>query len=101
MSASHHRLPILSTNEIDDQYGLPRFTSADRDLFFKLSAPEWATVTAIRTMSVAVHLILQLGYFKAKRQLFAYAREETVQNLGHNLSQHFPGTDATVEPWRW
>ena len=97
MSASYHRLAILSTNEIDDLYGLPRFTSVDRDLFFQLSAPEWATVTAIRTMSVAVHLILQLGYFKAKRQIFTYAREETGQNLG----QHFPGTDATVQPWRW
>ena len=39
----------------------------------------------------------QLGYFKAKRQIFTYAREETGQNLG----QHFPGTDATVQPWRW
>ena len=94
MSASHHRLSILSTSEIDDLYGLPRFTNADRDLFFQLSAPERAAVTAIRTISVASHLILQLGYFKAKRQFFAYEREETAQDLSHILKLHFPGMDV-------
>jgi hypothetical protein len=67
MPASHHRLSILSTSEIDDLYGLPRFTGADRDLFFQLSGPELAAVAAIRTVSVAAHLILQLGYFKARQ----------------------------------
>jgi len=78
MSASHHQLPILSTNEIDDLYGLPRFTNADRDLFFQLSAPERAAVAAIRAVSVAVHLILQLGYSKTKRQFFTHYKDETV-----------------------
>src|SRR5450830_1005239 len=93
MPANHHRLSILSTSEIDDLYGVPRFTGADRDLFFELSTPELAAVTAIRTVSVAAHLILQLGYFKAKRQFFAYERGETAQDLGHILNEHFPGTD--------
>lgn len=44
-------------------------------------------------MSVAVHLILQLGYFKAKRQFFAYERRETVEDIGYILNQHFAGTD--------
>jgi len=92
MPASHHRLSILSAVEIDDLYGLPRFASADRDLFFQLSGPELEVVTAIRTVSVAVHLILQLGYFKAKRQFFTYEREDAAKDLGHILSQHFPGT---------
>lgn len=46
MPASHHRLSILSISEIDDLYGLPRFTGADRDLFFQLSGPELAAVAA-------------------------------------------------------
>jgi len=93
MPANHHRLSILSTSEIDDLYGVPRFTGADRDLFFELSTPELAAVTAIRTVSVAAHLILQLSYFKAKRQFFAYERDETAEDLHYILNQHFPGTD--------
>ena len=93
MPASHHRLSILSASEIDDLYGPPRFASADRDHFFQLSDPELEAVTSIRTVSVAAHLILQLGYFKAKRQFFAYEREESAQDLGHILNQHFPGID--------
>ena len=93
MPASHHRLSILSASEIDDLYGLPRFSSADRDHFFQLSDPELEAVTSIRTVSVAAHLILQLGYFKAKRQFFAYEREETAEDLSHILNQRFPSTD--------
>lgn len=42
------------------------------------------------TISVAVHLILQLGYFKAKRQFFVYAREAVTEDLEHILRRHFP-----------
>lgn len=96
MPASHHRLSILSIREIDDLYGLPRFASADRDLFFQVSGPELAAVASIRTVSVATHLILELGYFKAKRQFFSYERKETAEDLGHILNLHFPGTDLGV-----
>ena len=35
-----HRLEILSASEIEDLYGLPRFTSDDRRLYFDLKAVE-------------------------------------------------------------
>ena len=47
MPANHHRLSILSASEIDDLYGIPRFTGADRSLYFDLSGPELAAVTVI------------------------------------------------------
>ena len=40
-------------------------------------------------MVYAVHLILQLGYFKAKRQFFVYAREAVREDLEHILRRHF------------
>jgi hypothetical protein len=85
MPSSHHRLSIFSASEIDDLYGVPRFHVGDRDLFFQLIGPELAAVMAIRTVSATVHLILQLCYFKAKRQLFAYDREDTAENPGKSL----------------
>ncbi|MFX5494163.1 DUF4158 domain-containing protein, partial [Acinetobacter baumannii] len=68
MSTESRRLSILSASEIDDLYAMPRFTDEERQLYFDLSEAERAAAGAIRTASVAVHLILQLGYFKAKRQ---------------------------------
>ena len=71
MRSPSHRLALLTAKELDDLYGLPHFTEADRHHYFALSSAERAAVDA-HTTSVAVHLILQLGYFKAKWQVFHY-----------------------------
>jgi TnpA family transposase len=48
---------------------------------------------------MAVHLVLQLGYFKAKRQFFVYALEEVLDDLRHILRCYFPERDpATIKP---
>lgn len=69
-----HRLAILTSEEIDDLYGLPRFTNDDRRLYFDLSTPERSAVEG-RTLSVGAYLALDLGYFKAKRQFFAFEQQ--------------------------
>jgi hypothetical protein len=90
MSTDSRRLSILTAQEVDDLYGLPRFTEEDRRLYFALSPSERDLVDGVYTISVAVHLILQLGYFKAKRQFFVYAREAVTEDLEHILRRHFP-----------
>jgi Domain of unknown function (DUF4158) len=72
MNNNSRRLSILSVKEIDDLYGLPHFTEDERHLYFELSTAEREVIDTVRTVSVAVHLNLQLGYFKAKRQFFSY-----------------------------
>jgi len=44
ISASSRRLSILTQREIDDLYGLSRFTEEDRQIYFDLSAAEEARV---------------------------------------------------------
>jgi TnpA family transposase len=89
--ASSRRLSILTQREIDDLYGLPRFTEEDRQLYFDLSAAEQARVGAMHTASAKAHFILQFGYFKAKRQFFAYSYSAVQEDLRHLLERHFPG----------
>ncbi len=89
MSTDSRRLSILTAEEIDDLYGLPHFTVDDRRLHFDLSRTERGLVDRVRTMSAAVHLILQLGYFKAKSQFFVLAREAVMGDLDHILRRYF------------
>ncbi len=93
MPTDSRRLSILTAQEVDDLYGLPRFTEEDRRLYFALSPSERDLVDGVYTISVAVHLILQLGYFKAKRQFFVYAREAVTEDLEHILRRHFPAPE--------
>ncbi|WP_333879358.1 DUF4158 domain-containing protein [Methylobacter sp.] len=90
MSVNSRRLSILTKNEIDDLYGLPCFSDDDRCLFFDLSAAEQKAVDAVYTRSSAVHLILQIGYFKAKQQFFVYGREAVLDDLHYILQRYFP-----------
>ena len=89
--ASSRRLSILTQREIDDLYGLPRFTEEERQLYFDLSAAEQARLRAMHTASAKAHFILQLGYFKAKRQFFAYPYDEVQEDLRHILGRNFLG----------
>ncbi len=91
MSNNSRRLSILSAKEVDDLYGLPHFTEDERHLYFDLSTAEREVVATVRTVSVAVHLSLQLGYFKAKRQFFSYQQDAVIEDLNYILKQNFPG----------
>lgn len=90
MAANTHRLAILTSEEIDDLYGRPRFTDDERLLYFDLNAPEQAAV-AMRRGSTGVYLVLQLGYFRAKRQFFDVERDDVREDVLHILTMHFPG----------
>jgi len=89
MPSDSHRLSILTAEEIEDLYGFPRFTDEDRHQYFDLSTPERVAVDA-HTAQVAMHLILQFGYFKAKRQFFNYTLDSASEDLRHILDRHFP-----------
>lgn len=67
-----NRLQILSPEEYDALWGLPRFTHADRDIFFSLTAPERDAVGKLRTPRTKVHFLLQLGYFRARQRVFRF-----------------------------
>ncbi|MBQ4855791.1 Tn3 family transposase [Rhodanobacter sp. B2A1Ga4] len=94
MTTNQHRLAILAGEEIDELYGLPRFTEDERLLYFDLSAAEHAAVAA-RRGTTGVYLVLQLGYFKAKRQFFDVEPEAVREDVNHILARHFPGN-----PWK-
>ena len=93
MDTDSRRLSILTTQEIDDLFGFPRFTKNDRYFFFDLSPAERDLVDGVYSISVAVHLILQLGYFKAKHQFFICAREAVLDDLEHIRHRYFPARD--------
>lgn len=90
MRIDSHRPSLLTAKELDDLYGLPHFTEADRHHYFTLSVPERAAVEA-HTTTVAVHLTLQLGYFKAKWQFFSYEQDAVSDDLRYILDRYFPG----------
>ena len=93
MATHSRRLSILSSEEIDDLFGLPNFSEEDRGLYFDLSADETLAVGAIHRTAVAVNFILQLGYFKAKQRFFVFAPVDVMDDIRYVAGKYFPKMD--------
>ena len=74
------RLKILEADEIGAVYGLPVFDDEDRAFYFALSPPERAILSQLHVLKSSIYYILQLGYFKARRQFFVF----NLQQIGYS-----------------
>ena len=80
MTTESRRLSILTVQEVDDLYRLPRFTEDERHFHFDLSPVERDMVDGVHTISVAAHLVRiptinarhSSKYFGLKKGVSAY-----------------------------
>ena len=84
------RLTILTAKEIQTLYGLPQFTNEERDVYFALDPLEKQQLDQLRNITASVYFILQLGYFKAKKQFFVFGLEEASDDVVYILHRYFP-----------
>lgn len=95
MVTDTRRLTILSSEEIAALYDLPEFNDDDRRLYFDLSTVEREAVYRVHTTAAAVHLALQLGYFKAKRRFFVYEADNVADDMTYLVKQYFAGKEVS------
>lgn len=85
------RLKILEADEIDAVYGLPVFDDEDRAFYFALSPPEKAVLSHLHGIKSSIYYILQLGYFKARRQFFVFDLQQVAADAQYVQHLYFPG----------
>jgi hypothetical protein len=84
------RLTILSAKEIQTLYGLAKFTDEERDVYFALDPLEKQQLDQFRSITASAYFILQLGYFKAKKQFFIFGLQEVSDDVVYILHRYFP-----------
>ncbi len=84
------RLKILDADEIGAVYGLPVFDDEDRAFYFTLSPPERAILSQLHGLKSSIYYILQLGYFKARRQFFVFNLQQVATDAQHVQRSYFP-----------
>jgi len=70
------RITILSANEVEDIYGLPKLFTEERELYFAMNADELKIADSHRTLVTKLIFMLQLGYFKVKKMFFSFTYDE-------------------------
>jgi TnpA family transposase len=84
------RLKILESDEIETVYGLPVFDDEDRAFYFALSPPERAILSRLHGPKSSIYYILQLGYFKARRQFFVFNLHQVAADAQYVQHIYFP-----------
>jgi len=89
------RIQILNEAERADLYDPPHFTDADRRIAFTLSDAEASLLPRSPEDLVHAWLILQVGYFKAKRRFFPLRLPEMQDDLLYILTDMGCSMDPT------
>ena len=89
------RLKILEAEEIEMAFGLPVFNDDERATYFTLSPPERAALSQFRGTKSSIHYILQLGYFKARRQFFTFSLKQVSADAHYIQRTYFPDSELT------
>jgi hypothetical protein len=90
MKGQGKRLNILTGSEIQELYGLPKFTYEDRIRYFFLNPLEEKELDYLRSTKSKVYYILQLGYFKAKKMFFTFNYQDVKEDIHYIIQRYFP-----------
>lgn len=89
-SAHHGRLHILTNDEIQNIFYLPTFTDEERLSYFSLTQAEFEILEKSRSLPSKLNFILQLGYFKKRRQFFNFEFSEVSADVEFICRKYFP-----------
>jgi hypothetical protein len=96
---SRQRLKILSQDEIENLYGLPRLSAEEQEHYFTLSGPEKTVFERLKRPKSKISFILQLGYFKVRHMLFVFTTNDVVADMNYIAERYLTGkiqADCTV-----
>jgi TnpA family transposase len=92
---TQRRLQILGEDEIAVIYGRPLFNYEERVHYFSMSPPEKAALKQFHTFQSRIFYILQLGYFKARQQFFAFTIQDVAADAGYVQQAYFSDVPLT------
>lgn len=84
------RLQILESEEIKELYQRPCFSPEEREQFFSISADERVAMKQFHSIKSRLYFLLQLGYFKARYQFFAFDLQAVRQDALYVQQRYFP-----------
>jgi len=85
------RLTILTQDEIDSLYTIPRLDDEERSLIFELDAEDLAYIDTIENnVACKINYILQLGYYRAINNFFQFSFVKVKADVEFIKQRYFP-----------
>lgn len=92
------RINLLTDVEVTELYGIPQFDETERDYYFQLDNNEQNLLEKYTGIKSKLFLILQLGYFKAKKQIFKFSLENVIEDINHVIKKYYHSIDNKNTP---
>lgn len=83
METKKKRIDLLSQAEVDDLYNRPVFNDEERRAYFNLNKSELSAAKQYTNPRTQLYFILQLAYFKAKQQFYAFDIEDVTDDANY------------------
>jgi hypothetical protein len=87
--ANLKRIYLLPEAEIADLYARPVFNKSEQSLYFEMNQAELDLLRQFGTTRTKVYFILQLAYFKAKKQFFTFKFDDVRSDVRYILDKFF------------
>jgi hypothetical protein len=75
------RLKILSADEFDNLYTLPKLDKQDRDFLFELDEADHSYLNSLVDLSSKIDYILQVEYFRLSQYFFSFTLRGVRQDV--------------------
>lgn len=80
---------ILKQDEVDELYGLPVFSRAEREEYFSLDQTTLQYIRKLRKLETKIHFILYLGYFRSKPVIPHFHIDEVKSDIKYICRTYF------------
>jgi len=84
-----NRIKLFDAQQHQKIYGKPKFNHEDRSHYFQLSKEEHSLVEKQLHLHSKLHLITQIGYFKAKQRTFQFGFTDIRDDLDHIATRYY------------
>jgi TnpA family transposase len=84
------RLAILSDDEINDLYGMPKLKQDEKPIAFLLSEQEQNYFKCLPNTASKINFVLQLGYFKVSRNFYRISFQRLRDDIWFIINSYFP-----------
>ena len=85
------RLKILSDDDFDKLYKLPKLDNKERQFVFALDDIDKNYLNTISSIPVKINYILHLGYFRTSQYFFSFTFQGVKEDVRFIINTYFPG----------
>ncbi|WP_150466111.1 Tn3 family transposase [Francisella sp. SYW-2] len=86
------RLKILSADDFDNLYTIPKIEKQDREFLFELDEYDNEYLNTLTDLSSKIDYILQMEYFRISQYFFNFTIHGVRQDSWHIIETYYPGS---------